>query len=62
MAQKAKFAKDYDYRVSFGKEVAYKKGFEGLIPEAHYEAAKAAGVLEGEAAPAQTEAKAKAKG
>lgn len=46
MAQKVKFAKDYDYRAGPRIEVAYKKGQEVLIPDAHYEAAKAAGVLE----------------
>lgn len=60
MAQKATFSKDYTYAVSFGKEVAYKKGKEYLIPEAHYEAAKTAGVLEADA-PATADTKAKAK-
>lgn len=59
MAQKVKFAKDYTYPVSFGKEVAYKKGYEGLIPEAHYEAAKEAGVLDQTAPAAKSETKAK---
>lgn len=46
MAQRVKFTKDFDYRVSHSVEKAYKKGYEGLVPEAHYEAAKAAGAVE----------------
>jgi len=46
MAQKVKFIKDFDYRAGPRVEIAYKKGTEKLIPEAHYEAAKAAGVIE----------------
>lgn len=55
MAQKVKFTKDWNYRAGPRIEVAYKKGQEKLIPEAHYEAAKAAGVIEGGAPDAKIE-------
>jgi hypothetical protein len=53
MAQKVKFTKDFDHRANARVEIAYKRGQEVLIPEAHYEAAKAAGAVE---APAETKA------
>jgi hypothetical protein len=46
MAQKVKFTKDYTYRIDGQRHVAYKGGKDYRIPEAHYEAAKAAGVIE----------------
>jgi hypothetical protein len=61
MAQQAKFTKDYTHPISFGVEKAYKKGYEGLIPEAHYEAAKTAGAIEEAAVPAKDESKAKSR-
>ncbi|MBA1157763.1 hypothetical protein [Microvirga mediterraneensis] len=61
MAQRVKFTKDYTYRIDGQRQVAYIGGKEYRIPEAHYEAAKAAGVVEDMAdAPAKAENKAKA--
>lgn len=59
MAQKVKFTKDYTFRASGQVHVAYKAGNEYRIPEAHYEAAKAAGAIEEAPAP-KTESKSKA--
>jgi hypothetical protein len=60
MAQKVKFTKDYTYRIDGQRHVAYKGGKDYRIPEAHYEAAKAAGVIEDMAeTPAKAESKAK---
>ncbi|KFG68700.1 hypothetical protein [Microvirga sp. BSC39] len=60
MAQKVKFTKPYTYRIDGQRQVAYDGGKEYRIPEAHYEAAKAAGVIEDIAeTPATTESKAK---
>lgn len=59
MFQKVKFAKDCTCRIGFGKEVAYKKNFEGLIPDAHLEAVKTAGVLEEAASASKGDTKAK---
>jgi hypothetical protein len=61
MAQKVKFTKDYTYRIDDQRQVAYVGGKDYRIPEAHYEAAKAAGVIEDAAeAPSKAESKAKA--
>jgi len=46
-----RFTKDYDHPVRYGVDVAYKKGMELGIPEAHYEAAKAKGAVEDIPAP-----------
>lgn len=46
MAQKVKFTKDYTYRIDGQRQVAYVGGKDYRIPEAHYEAAKAAGVID----------------
>jgi hypothetical protein len=67
MAQKAKFKKDWTFRATNQAHIAYKKDGgpkndgEYRIPEAHYEAAKAAGVIEDVAeTPAKAETKPKA--
>lgn len=61
MAQRVKFTKDYTYRIDGQRQVAYVSGKEYRVPEAHYEAAKAAGVVEDVAEPAaKAESKAKA--
>lgn len=41
------FARDYDHRAKAGVVLAYKAGWSGLIPTAHANAARAAGVLHG---------------
>lgn len=46
MAQRVKFTKDYTYRIDGQRQVAYTGGKDYRVPEAHYEAAKAAGVIE----------------
>lgn len=52
----AKFTKDFDYHTKPGSAasaiVAYKKGMSLSIPQAHLDAATAAGVLESAAKPA----------
>ena len=45
---KVTFAKDFDYRTPRKAIVAYKAGWSGSIPQSHYAAAEAAGVLEAE--------------
>jgi hypothetical protein len=61
MAQKVKFTKDYTYRIDGQRQIAYTGGKDYRIPEAHYEAAKAAGVIEDVAeTPAKAETKPKA--
>jgi len=59
MAQKVKFTKDYTFRATGQIHVAYKKDREYRVPEAHYEAARAAGVIEEVPAP-KVESKPKA--
>lgn len=51
MAQKVKFVRDWTFRATNQAHIAYKKEREYRIPEAHYEAAKAAGVIEEAPAP-----------
>jgi hypothetical protein len=61
MAQKVKFTKDYTFRATNQAHIAYKAGKDYRIPETHYEAAKAAGVIEDVAeTPTKAESKAKA--
>jgi hypothetical protein len=45
----AKFSKVFDYRAKSGSITAYPAGYEGDIPQAHFDAAATAGALEGEA-------------
>ncbi|WP_262027144.1 hypothetical protein [Microvirga sp. Mcv34] len=61
MAQKVRFIRDYTFRISNSVEKAYRRGYEGLIPDAHYEAAKAAGALEEPAPIVKAENKTKPK-
>lgn len=44
MAERFRFTKDYDYKPNSQSTVAYKAGYEGLIPAGAVEAAKKAGV------------------
>lgn len=46
MAVRYRFKKDWDHSVKYGVDVAYKAGTEDLIPEAHADAADAAGAGE----------------
>jgi len=46
MAQKVKFLKDWTFRAAPRQHFSYKKGQEYEILQAHYEAAKEAGVIE----------------
>lgn len=46
MPVRYRFNKDYDHRVSSRVDVAYKKGMEDTIPEAHADAADEAGAGE----------------
>jgi len=59
MAQKAKFTKDWTFRATGQQHFSYKKGREYDLLQAHYEAAKAAGVIE-EAPATKAESKSKA--
>jgi hypothetical protein len=44
----AKLTKAYDYRARTGKMTAYPAGYEGDMPQAHFDAAVAAGVVDGQ--------------
>lgn len=46
MRQKFRFTKDFDYRIDTRREVGYRAGEELIIPQAHADAAVAAGVGE----------------
>lgn len=43
---KAKFTKAFPYRKGMGKMTEYPAGYEGDIPQAHYDAAAEAGAIE----------------
>jgi hypothetical protein len=47
---KAKLSKLFDYRKGNGGMTSYPKGYEGEMPQAHFDAAVAAGAVEGQAA------------
>lgn len=40
-----KFRRAFDYRKGLGKMTSYEAGYEGNIPDAHYEAAVQAGAI-----------------
>lgn len=44
---KAKFSRQYDYRKGMGKMTSYPSGYEGDVPQSHYDAAVEAGAIEG---------------
>lgn len=41
----AKFKRAFDYRKGLGKMTSYEAGYEGDVPDAHYEAAVKAGAI-----------------
>jgi hypothetical protein len=46
---KAKFTKQFDYQKKLGDPMtSYPKGFEGDLPDSHYDAAVEAGAVEGD--------------
>lgn len=47
---KAKFSRKFDYRKGLGKMTSYPSGYEGDVPQTHYDAALAAGAIDGKAA------------
>jgi hypothetical protein len=59
MARRVRFARDFDYRVKQNVIVAYKRGQEIMIPDAHAAAAEAVGAIKGEAPGARGKPKGK---
>jgi hypothetical protein len=57
----AKFSKLFDYYKPGQRMTSYPKGYEGDVPQAHYDAAVEAGAIDG-AAPAKADDKAAATG
>ena len=65
MAKRATFLKDCTVRLVLGDTgktpmatIDYKAGYSGLIPDHHYEAARKAGALDGDAKPGKASEKA----
>jgi hypothetical protein len=49
--KQAKLTRAFDYRKRAGKMYSYPAGFDGEMPDEHYDAAVAQGVVEGAKAP-----------